>query len=443
MKRLFAGLTALSLLAVLLTGCGDRSGQLSPRDPVVLSMWHVYGEQADSPMNRLVEEFNETVGRDRGVIINVTLMTNSTAVEQKLLDAQAHVVGSLDFPDLFFCHTANAAALGREQLLDWHSCFSEEELADFVPAFVEEGMIGEQLAVLPVSKSTHLLFLNGAQFERFSAETGTAAEELATWEGFFDTADRFRLWSGGTPFCAMDFLLRAMELYAASAGTPLSITQDGWYDFTDPHLKTYWMAFARPLVEGSILVSDLYSNTQVMTGEVEAGLGSSAAILYYNDTVTYPDNRSEPLELITLPMPMAAGGTPVTTQAGVGLCAASTTPQKAEAAALFAHWFTEKQRNLDFAISAGYVPVKNDAFDEIDGHLFPNDNYQQLYGTLQLVHARFTPLTVPDHAGYFARVDRLYDALRQEQPQWAERFQDGEAAEALMEESWELFRSIS
>ena len=33
----------------------------------------------------------------------------------------------------------------------------------------------------------------------------------------------------------------------------------------------------------------LYSNTQVMTGETLAGLGSSAAILYYNDFVTYPD----------------------------------------------------------------------------------------------------------------------------------------------------------
>lgn len=38
-----------------------------------------------------------------------------------------------------------------------------------------------------------------------------------------------------------------------------------------------------------MVVSDLYSNTQVMTGDVLSGLGSSAAILYYNDTVTYRD----------------------------------------------------------------------------------------------------------------------------------------------------------
>ena len=54
------------------------------------------------------------------------------------------------------------------------------------------------------------------------------------------------------------------------------------------------MQFARSLAQGHVVVSDLYSNTQVMTGDVLSGLGSSAAILYYNDTVTYQDGTQEP-----------------------------------------------------------------------------------------------------------------------------------------------------
>lgn len=53
------------------------------------------------------------------------------------------------------------------------------------------------------------------------------------------------------------------------------------------------MQFARSLAQGHVVVSDLYSNTQVMTGDVLSGLGSSAAILYYNDTVTYRDGTQE------------------------------------------------------------------------------------------------------------------------------------------------------
>lgn len=114
------------------------------------------------------------------------------------------------------------------------------------------------------------------------------------------------------------------------------------------------------------MVSDLYSNTQVMTGEVLSGLGSSAAILYYNDTVTYEDGRSEPMDLQVVPLPMTAEAEPLMTQSGVGLCAYKTTQQKAEAASLFAHWLTEAERNLDFVTSTGYMPVRNGAFDFID-----------------------------------------------------------------------------
>ena len=83
-----------------------------------------------------------------------------------------------------------------------------------------------------------------------------------------------------------------------------------------------------------MVVSDLYSNTQVMTGEVLSGLGSSAAILYYNDTVTYRDGTQEPMDLHVRPMPRTAGRDALMTQAGVGLGACRTTDQKAEAAAL-------------------------------------------------------------------------------------------------------------
>lgn len=112
-----------------------------------------------------------------------------------------------------------------------------------------------------------------------------------------------------------------------------------------------------------VVVSDLYSNTQVMTGEVLAGLGSSAAILYYNDTVTYRDGTQEPMDLHVLPMPMSAGCDALMTQAGVGLGAYKTTEQKAEAAALFVRWLTEPERNLDFVAQtrlfagAGMVPL--------------------------------------------------------------------------------------
>ena len=186
--------------------------------------------------------------------------------------------------------------------------------------------------------------------------------------------------------------------------------EDGWSDFDNAVFKESWMQCARALAQGHIVVSDLYSNTQVMTGEVLSGLGSSAAILYYNDTVTYEDGRSEPMNLQVVPLPMTAGSEPLMTQAGVGLCAYKPTQQKAEAASLFAHWLTEKQRNLDFVTSTGYMPVRNGAFDSIDEVEFADQGYANLYAALKTMQETYTPLAEVRFNDYYSKVHASYDS---------------------------------
>ena len=441
MKRLLKSIAVLLSSILLLTACTAGNSLLDPHDPVTLTMWHVYGEQADSPMNRLVEEFNATVGAEKGVLIHVTLMTNSTDIGPKLLASQKGIAGAGEMPDLFSCHTGNAAELGTEHLVDWNDHFSPEERASFVDSFLEEGKIDGHLNILPVSKSTHILFLNGNLFRRFSKDTGISEEALSTWDGFFKVAEAYYEWSGGMPFCALDFLLRAVELNGISQGAPVKM-ENGWYDFADQNLQKAFEPFARALVKGQIAVSDLYSNTQVMTGEVAAGLGSCAAILYYNDTVTYEDNTSEPMNLITLPMPHAANGDCVTTQAGVGLCAYKTTDAKAEAASLFAHWLTEPERNLDFVASTGYMPANHQAFDAIDGYTFADEGYAKVYQTLKDVRDSCTAYTEPSYPGYYDRVNQLYTDIRSRQQDWAARYKNGEKIDVLTRELWEVFRSV-
>lgn len=440
-KKLACTLIAL-LLLLSVSGCGSSS-LLSKDDPVTLTMWHVYGEQADSPMNRLIQEFNETTGLQNGVIINVTALSNGTDIGHMLRDAYANAPGSLSMPDLFFCHTNNADELGAENLINWSELFSDEELSHYVGAFVKDGMVEDRLAVFPVSKSTHMLFINGTQFELFSKDTGVTYDDLATWEGFFAAAEAFHEWSGGKTFCAFDYLLRSVELNAISKGENTFMAEDGWYDFEDAGLKDSWMQFAEALAKGHIMVSDLYSNTQVMTGEVIAGMGSSAAILYYNDTVTYPDNTSEPTNLRILPMPKAESGEALSTQAGVGLCALRTTEQKAEAAALFARWLTEGERNLDFVTKTGYMPVTKDAFTAIGSHDFTDPSYAGLYAALAEVQASHTLMEEPNYAGYYDKVYTFYGMLREKQGEWKARTEKGEDATLFMEESWRIFKSIS
>ena len=130
MKKTLPIIVFVCMLALLLFGCDKQETLLDPHKPVTLTMWHVYGEQADSPMNRYVEDFNRTVGKENGIIINVTLMSNASQIGQKLVHAQHGVAGVPAMPDLFFCHNSNAQELGAEKLLNWRDFFSASDLSD-------------------------------------------------------------------------------------------------------------------------------------------------------------------------------------------------------------------------------------------------------------------------------------------------------------------------
>ena len=441
MKKRFAAIFVLLATLLALSSCGNES-TLDPKEPVMLTMWHVYGEQADSPMNRLVDEFNRTVGIEKGIVINVTMMSSTAQIGEKLLTAQSGETGAMEMPDLFFCHNNNAKELGVENLLDWNEVFTKEELDAYVSDFLEDGEVDGHLSVFPVSKSTHLLFVSGTQFDRFADACDVTYDSLATWEGFLDAAEKYYEYSDGKPFCALDFPIRAVELNAMERGASDFYTEDGWYNTENEALRESYMMFAEAIAKGHIIVSDLYSNTQVMTGEVMMGLGSSASVLYYNDTVTYPDNTSEPMNLKILPPPTAEGEDLLVTQAGVGLAALKTTEQKAEAAAVFARYLTEAERNLDFCVETGYMPVNRESFAKIADYEFKSESYKNLYLAIEKVNETARAIKEPSFAGYYTKIYALYDSLREQQNLMPERFANGESAEKLAIELWEQFCEI-
>ena len=442
MKKIFTLFLVLAIITASLAGCGEKS-LLSPDAPVTLTMWHVYGEQADSPMNLMIKEFNETVGKEKGVTISVTNVSSTSRIALQLKDALDAVPGAPGMPDIFSCHTTGAVILGTENLVDWNGYFTEEELAGYVPEFIDDGIMDDRLVVFPVSKSTYALFINGSQFERFSVDTGVTYDDLSTWDGFFDAAARYYEWSGGKTFCAFDYLIRHVEFDMMSASGDIEYTEDGWYNMSDPAVRESWMKFAEPLAQGHIAVADLYANTQVMTGDALAGIGSTAAIAYYNDTVTYPDNTTEPTNLKVLPLPLTGSGEKeYMPQTGVGLAAYKTDEQKAEAASVFFRWFTEGQRNLDFVAETGYMPVNNQAFEVIDTYQFADEGYASLYDAISTMRQTCTAVVRPDFEGYYDKVDTLYNALRQCQTELKQRCDNGEDPAAVAEETWNILCSV-
>lgn len=438
---LFAVIATTLLVPFSFFACKKNNPFPDPKKPTTLTMWHVYGEQVNSPMNNFIEQFNATVGKEKGIIINVTLMSNASQIGKKLKDAQTGKAGSKEMPDLFFCHSSDARGLGSDNLLNWNDYFSSSELDNFVPYFLDDGMVDDSLAVFPVSKSTYMLFVAGGVFDRFAADKEVSLSDLDTWEGFFSVAEKYYEWSNGKPFCAIDYLIRLAELRAISDGENISY-KDGWYGSNNPALKNAYDSFAESIAKGHIVVSDLYSNTQVMTGQTCAGIGSSASVLYYNDEITYPDNSSEKMNLKVLPMPQQSGKTKVATQSGVGLCAYKTTELKANAASIFARWFTEEELNTKFVLSTGYMPVRKGAFDKIDDNSFKSEAYKSLYEALTTTVKTCSFKKEPSFEGYYNKVYALYEKIRNIQKNLGARYDEGATYEQIVAEMDAAFNDV-
>ena len=137
MKKLF--LFCVLCFALILTGCGNNSSKLNPNNPVTLNIWHVYGSQTKSSLNDAIQRFNETEGKQRGVIVKVVSVSNSSAIDKALLASAAKEPGSVPMPDLFTAYPRIMTQLDCKLLLPWEKYLSKEDLAIYRSDFLKEG----------------------------------------------------------------------------------------------------------------------------------------------------------------------------------------------------------------------------------------------------------------------------------------------------------------
>lgn len=401
-----AFIAVLAGLLMLLTACGFTGRQ---KEPITLTVWHVYGGQTDSPLNDLIDEFNCTVGAEKGIKLQVAVVSNTNNIHNAVLRAANGEPGAAELPDLFISYPKTVLAMpDPEILVDYRDYFTDEELSAYIPAFLEEGEIDGRLTVFPVAKSTEILFVNKTLFDRFAADTGAALEQLDTWEGLFEMAKQYYRWSDaqtpdtpgdGKAFFVHDYHFNYFQVGVESLGGDF-FDDDGivWGDV----FQQAWEPYADSAVQGGIWLQEGYATEPLRTGEIITSVASSASILYYEDIVTYPDNRSEPIEVIARPVPCFENGGRLVMQRGAGFCTLKSTPEREQAAAEFLKWLTEPENNVRFVTSVGYMPVTEAAFDLLPEAIekLTDPKYRSLYEAFVETQNSYEFYTAPQLDNY-------------------------------------------
>lgn len=415
-KHLFLLIILMVITIPIWLGCG-ASTKLDPSHPVTLNLWHNYGGQLKDTMDAMIDEFNETTGAEHGIMINVTSISGSATLHEKLTMAAYGDPGAPELPDITTAYPKTALLLAEKGLLvDLNDYFTPQELDAYITEFIREGRIeGDHLYVFPTAKSTEVLFVNTTIFNRFASDTGVRLEDLHSFEGIARTAELYYEWTDQlTPEVAHDgktfFMPDSLFNYSLIGSQQLGadFIKDDRLNIAAPEFQKVWDYYYKPAILGHVAIFDGYATDLSKTGDIVCSIGSTAGVSFFSPRVTYADNTSEPAELAILPYPVFEGGKKIAIQRGAGMSVINTSPEKAYAAAVFLKWFTSPENNLRFVSSTGYLPVTKEAYGEIMSQEIEqaaDNNMKKLLQTCQLMQREYEFFIPP----LFEGIDQLQD----------------------------------
>ena len=109
MRRMVGIILSLALACGLLLDAGCVR---SPSNqPTTITIWHVYGGQTDSPLNDLIDVFNNTVGVEEGIRVEVAMVSDNKNIHNGIIAAAAGEPGSPKLPDMFVSYPKTVLAL--------------------------------------------------------------------------------------------------------------------------------------------------------------------------------------------------------------------------------------------------------------------------------------------------------------------------------------------
>lgn len=391
-KSLLCGLCAAAL-ALGCAGCGGSAGPEVPAKVTDIMVWTYYnGDQLES-FTSLVEQFNETVGAQKGIKVSTESQGSVNDLETSVMDSAEGKVGAAAMPNIFSAYADTAYALDQMgMVVDLAPYLTEEEMAQFVEGYLSEGDFGEDdsIKIFPVAKSTELLFLNDTDWQAFADAADVRYEDLATMEGLTAAAEKYYNWTDaqtaapddGKALFGRDAMANYMLVGAQQLGDTIFAVKDGrmTVNFERDVARRLWDNYYVPFVRGWFAATGRFRSDDIKTGNVLAYVGSSSSATFFPTRVTNDANESHEISLKTLPAPQFEGGEAVAVQQGAGMVVTAAKEEEVKASVEFLKWFVRAENNIAFSVGSGYLPVTrkaNDMQEILASGLTLDDNMQQ------------------------------------------------------------------
>lgn len=382
-KRLLGMVLVTGMFLTSAAGCthgGQSKAALDPDNPVTVTIWNYYNGDQLTSFENLVEEFNETVGMKEGIVVQSVSQGSIDNLVQAILDTVDGKIGAADMPSAVSVYAETGYLLyNRDVILPLDDYFTDDELDEYVPTFVEEGRFTTdgKLYFLPVSKSTECLIENTTDWKGFSEATGITPESIQTVEDLTAAAEAYYKWTDeqtpdvpedGKALYGRDSISNYIMIGAKQLGHEI-LTVDkngkGKVDLDRATFQKLWDNYYIPYINGYFGTYASYRSEDIKTGTILAMTGSTSSVSYLPSEVTDLNDQSHPINLdIRKALVFEDALDPVSVQQGAGYCVMKTDETQEYATVEFLKWFTDVKQNMEFSVSCGYSPVKLAANEE-------------------------------------------------------------------------------
>ena len=188
---LLAAIMLIGMMGVL-AGCNQGGNKVAPdfvmpeggldtSKEITITFYHQMGAQLQEILNTAIEDFNK-------IYPNITVEHKTYGDYNGVRDQIKTEISVGDQPNIAYCypdHVALYNVAGAVQTLDSLIAdptygFTAEQIADFIPAYYNEGKaFGDgKMYTLPISKSTEVLYYNKTFFEANGLTVPTTWEEM-------------------------------------------------------------------------------------------------------------------------------------------------------------------------------------------------------------------------------------------------------------------------
>ncbi|HHY71113.1 MAG TPA: extracellular solute-binding protein, partial [Thermoanaerobacterales bacterium] len=301
----------------IFTGCSPvENNGLDSKNPISIEIWHYYNGPQKVAFDEMVMEFNETVGLEKGIIVEAFSQGNVNDLKRKVMDSVNKKIGAEPMPDMFAAYADTAYHIDKLGFVaDISNYLTHKEIDEYVASYIKEGRFGDrdEIKIFPTAKATEILMLNKTDWDKFATATGARLEDLKTWEGLAITAEKYYKWTDsltptpndGKAFFGRDAMANYIIVGSKQLGQEIFAVKNGQVSLVidDAIMRRLWDNFYIPYINGYYSAVGKFRSDDAKTGEIIALVCSTSGITYFPETVVIDDSKEYDIEALVLPLP--------------------------------------------------------------------------------------------------------------------------------------------